>query len=221
MQTGGYPVRLLQQLPEIRHSAHDSGLCHHGYLEIFGSNFRVSLGILMLPILVFLYHKYDLITVTLLAGAGVFLSRLLLDTLRNGFSETVFWNESPEVSAYYTYGFLCFLYFRKNHFVLPDKSCYWVLFAADYLANMVELFLMIAAAYESGVEFFVQKPINAIEVESVLTKVIRSLSMKRTLSGMQNLLIDHMQELSPKGTERTEKEPVHLQKAKDILQHLE
>ena len=68
--------------------------------------------------------------------------------------------------------------------------------------------------------FFVQKPINAIEVESVLTKVIQSLSMKRTLNGMQNLLRDHMQELSPKGPEKSEKEPVHLQKAKDVLQHL-
>lgn len=79
---------------------------------------------------------------------------------------------------------------------------------------------MITVAYESGVEFFVQKPINAIEVESVLTKVIQSLSMKRTLNGMQNLLRDHMQELSPKGPEKSEKEPVHLQKAKDVLQHL-
>lgn len=61
---------------------------------------------------------------------------------------------------------------------------------------------MIAAAYESGVGFFVQKPINAIEVESVLTKVIRSLSMKRTLSGMQNLLRNHIQELSHKVMEK-------------------
>ena len=41
---------------------------------------------------------------------------------------------------------------------------------------------MISAAYESGVEFFIQKPINAIEVESVLTKVSQSIAMKRTLS---------------------------------------
>lgn len=79
---------------------------------------------------------------------------------------------------------------------------------------------MIAAAYESGVEFFVQKPINAIEVESVLTKVIHSLSMKRTLTGMQNLLKSHMQELTPEDSGKKEKEPTHIQKARDILQHL-
>lgn len=79
---------------------------------------------------------------------------------------------------------------------------------------------MIAAAYESGVEFFVQKPINAIEVESVLTKVIHSLSMKRTLTGMQNLLKSHMQELTTEDSGRKGKEPSHMQKARDILQHL-
>ena len=79
---------------------------------------------------------------------------------------------------------------------------------------------MIAAAYESGVEFFVQKPINAIEVESVLTKVINSLSMKRTLTGMQNLLKSHMQELTPEDSGKKEKEPIHMQKARDILQRL-
>lgn len=110
-------------------------------LELFGSNFRVSLGILMLPILVFLYRKYALMTVTLLAGAGVFLSRFLLYTLQHGFSVTAFWNESPEIAAYYTYGFLCYLYFRKYGYVLTKKHCFEVLFAADFFSNVVELFL--------------------------------------------------------------------------------
>lgn len=143
-------------------------------LEIFGSNFRVSLGILMLPVLVFLYRKYDLITVTLLAGAGVFLSRLLLDTLRNGFSASVFWNESPEISAYYTYGFLCFLYFRKNHFVLPDKSCYWVLFAADYLANMVELLL----------RYRMNAVILELHIDILLVAAVRTLILWTIITGL-------------------------------------
>ena len=66
----------------------------------------------------------------------------------------------------------------------------------------------------------VQKPINAIEVESVLAKVIHSLSMKRTLTGMQNLLKSHMQELTPEDSGKKGKEPIHMQKARDILQHL-
>lgn len=128
----------------------------------------------MLPILVFLYHKYDLITVTLPAGAGVFLSRLLLETLRNGFSATVFWNESPEISAYYTYGFLCFLYFRKNHFVLPDKSCYLVLFAADYLANMVELFL----------RYQMNTVILELHIDILLVAAVRTLVLWTIITGL-------------------------------------
>lgn len=53
---------------------------------------------------------------------------------------------------------------------------------------------MISSAYEAGVEFFIQKPVNAIEVESVLTKVTQSLAMRRTLSGMQSLFMTQMQD---------------------------
>ena len=78
---------------------------------------------------------------------------------------------------------------------------------------------MISSAYEAGVEFFIQKPINAIEVESVLTRVTQSLSMKRTLNSMQSLFMNQMQYNIPK-TAAVPKEAVHLQKTKDILQRL-
>jgi len=79
---------------------------------------------------------------------------------------------------------------------------------------------MISSAYEAGVEFFIQKPINAIEVENVITKVSQSLAMKRTLNSMQNLFMTQMQDIMPKAAPVTQKEPIHLQKAKDILQRL-
>ncbi len=49
---------------------------------------------------------------------------------------------------------------------------------------------MISAAYESGIEFFIQKPINSIEVENVIHKVRQNLSMKRTLQKMQELFTE-------------------------------
>ena len=79
---------------------------------------------------------------------------------------------------------------------------------------------MISSAYEAGVEFFIQKPINAIEVESVITRVCQSLAMKRTLNSMQNLFMTQMQDVIPKPVPAAQSEPVHLQKAKDILQRL-
>ena len=79
---------------------------------------------------------------------------------------------------------------------------------------------MISSAYEAGVEFFIQKPINAIEVENVITRVCQSLAMKRTLNSMQNLFMTQMQDMIPKSAPAAQSEPVHLQKAKDILQRL-
>ena len=79
---------------------------------------------------------------------------------------------------------------------------------------------MISSAYEAGVDFFIQKPINAIEVESVLTKVTQSLAMKRTLSGMQSLFMTQMQDMMPKAVPSAPKESQHIQKVKDILQRL-
>ena len=79
---------------------------------------------------------------------------------------------------------------------------------------------MISSAYEAGVEFFIQKPVNAIEVESVLTKVTQSLAMRRTLSGMQSLFMNQMQDMMPRATPAEPKVPVHIQKVKNILQRL-
>ena len=49
---------------------------------------------------------------------------------------------------------------------------------------------MIASAYEAGVEFFIQKPINSVEVESVIRKVCEKLSMKRMVTKMQNIFME-------------------------------
>lgn len=46
---------------------------------------------------------------------------------------------------------------------------------------------MIAKAYESGIEFFIQKPINAIEVENVIKKVNEKLDMQDKLNSIKKL----------------------------------
>lgn len=79
---------------------------------------------------------------------------------------------------------------------------------------------MISAAYESGIEFFIQKPINSIEVEKVITKVSQDLSMQRTLNSMQTLFISQMKDLMPQNQEPAQKEKVHIEKTESILQKL-
>lgn len=46
---------------------------------------------------------------------------------------------------------------------------------------------MIAKAYQSGVEFYISKPIDAIEVETVLRKVIGGIQMNKKLEMIQSL----------------------------------
>lgn len=49
---------------------------------------------------------------------------------------------------------------------------------------------MIAEAYENNVEFYIQKPINSIEVEAVLRKVISSHNTSKTIQMMQKIFND-------------------------------
>lgn len=46
---------------------------------------------------------------------------------------------------------------------------------------------MIARAYDAGVEFFLQKPVNGIEVASVLGKVIKSRELQQTVDKIQSI----------------------------------
>lgn len=108
-------------------------------VDIFASNFRVSLGILLLPILIFLYQKIPVLSITALAGCGVFLSRVFIRSLRTGFSVQSFGDFFPELIFYLIYGGLLFLYFHSREYKLPHKHCYIALFFMDYLANLSEL----------------------------------------------------------------------------------
>ncbi|ENK1243727.1 response regulator [Clostridium sporogenes] len=47
---------------------------------------------------------------------------------------------------------------------------------------------MIAKAYENGIEFYISKPINAIEVKSILKKVINNEIMKKKLGNIDSIL---------------------------------
>lgn len=60
--------------------------------------------------------------------------------------------------------------------------------AAYIMLSQVSSKDMIASAYSSGIEFFLHKPVNSIEVEAVIQKVSQSLSMRRTLSQVHTLV---------------------------------
>lgn len=108
-------------------------------LDIFASNFRVSMGVMLLPVLIFLYQKIAILPVTLLAGVGVYLSRVLLRALRHPFTPQLWMDFFPELIFYLIYGGLFYLYFRYRDYKLPHDNCYIALFFMDYLANLSEL----------------------------------------------------------------------------------
>lgn len=79
---------------------------------------------------------------------------------------------------------------------------------------------MVSNAYESGIEFFIQKPINSIEVETIIKKVIQNITMQRTLGKMQSLFMTEMKDVLQPQSAKKAKETAHIKKAKDILQKL-
>ena len=74
---------------------------------------------------------------------------------------------------------------------------------------------MIAKAYTAGVEFFIQKPINLIEVRQVVGNVKREIENERALKAIQQVFIQR-QEPTPK-QESSQREQRRL---KLILSHL-
>lgn len=57
---------------------------------------------------------------------------------------------------------------------------------------------MIAKAYESGVEYYISKPINAIEIQTVMKKVEEKINMKKKLEQIQNLFSNDKQDIEVK-----------------------
>jgi two-component system response regulator YcbB len=49
---------------------------------------------------------------------------------------------------------------------------------------------MIAKAYEKGIEFFISKPINSIEVENVIKNVANKIEMNKKLKAIEGLFFD-------------------------------
>ena len=114
-------------------------------VDIFTSNFRVSLGILLLPVLIYLYHEIPVMPIALVSGVGVFVSRVFIQSLRYGFAVGDIPAFFPEFVFYLVYGLLLSGYFRRKEFKMPHPHCYIPLFVMDYLANLSELLCRLGA----------------------------------------------------------------------------
>lgn len=98
---------------------------------------------------------------------------------------------------------------KKAKELLPD--------AAYIMLSQVSSKDMIESAYEQGIEFYIQKPLNSVEVEKVILTVSQNLFMQRTLQKMQNIFEDSIRSTShsaPTGKQE------YLSKLQKILQRL-
>lgn len=76
---------------------------------------------------------------------------------------------------------------------------------------------MICSAYESGIEFYIQKPINSIEVEAVLRRTTQHLDMKRKMVQVQSFFTDKVTTAAPLSETTPD---IAITKAKGVLQKL-
>lgn len=122
--------------------------------DVFTNHFRVSMGILLFPIFVFLFQKIPLIPITLLSGTGVLLSRVIISSLRYGFVFERFLDFFPELIFYFIYGFASYFYFRANDYKLQSRHCFPILFFMDYTANLFELLCRLkSGAFTASLQF--------------------------------------------------------------------
>lgn len=143
-------------------------------LDIFASNFRVSMGVMLLPVLIFLYQRIAVLSVTFLAGVGVYLSRVLLQMLRYESNLQIWLDFFPELIFYLIYGGLFYLYFRHQDYKLPHDNCYIALFFMDYLANLSELLCRLQLEAIS----------LSLQINILLVALIRTLIVWAVLTGL-------------------------------------
>lgn len=72
---------------------------------------------------------------------------------------------------------------------------------------------MVSDAYNAGIEFFVSKPINIIEVENVVRRVVRQIEMENTLGGLRKILGGGVEEID-------EQQHVHGEEPLNAIQYL-
>lgn len=73
---------------------------------------------------------------------------------------------------------------------------------------------MIGKSYQNGVEYFVSKPINAIEIESVIHKVKDKINMEKKLNKIQNLFKGDSKE------HKIEKNSDKIERIKKVMQKI-
>ena len=106
--------------------------------NLYNSDFKISIGILVFSISLLFLGKYPVIPTTILSAIGVSAVRAIMLWLQTGSFH--FLRFVPEMIFYLVYGTLFYFYIKRNNYELSVRSSIF-LFLFDFLSNNIELLL--------------------------------------------------------------------------------
>lgn len=110
-------------------------------ISLFDASFRISVGIICIPVFLFLFDDISLPAITFFSGGAVFLSRVLQYLIEQNTFDGALVSCFPEMFFYITYGLLLTLFARRRRTFFKRFSDFFYFILMDYAANFVELLL--------------------------------------------------------------------------------
>lgn len=109
------------------------------YISLFTSEFKISVAIILVPVLLFLMPEFPVLLTTVLSAPGVFLLRAASQWLTEGTLAGCWQAHAPEMLFYLTYGVLFHFYTKRVNLHPFQMVKALPLVAIDALANFFEL----------------------------------------------------------------------------------
>ena len=106
--------------------------------NLFHTDFKISIGILAFSVGVAMFGKFNIMSVTFMSAAGVYVTRTLMFWMQKGTLDSGIY--LPEAVFYLVYGILFRMYCEKNDYEITVKSVP-TLFVTDCVANLTELLM--------------------------------------------------------------------------------
>lgn len=108
-------------------------------INLFNSDFKISIAIILFSIFAMVFGKYPVIPITFIVSPGVFISRILMIYVQTNSISGAFNSYAPEIAFYFTYGIFIYIYMNIINFDLSSHSKLIPLIFGDYLANLAEM----------------------------------------------------------------------------------
>lgn len=112
------------------------------YINLFVSDFKISFGIIIFPVFLYLFDKLNPSQTGILAAVFVYLLRIGIFALKNGEYMSAVDSYFPEMFFYVSYGMLYHL-MNDNSTNMRMKRLFTNLVICDFFSNMIEMYIRI------------------------------------------------------------------------------